>query len=162
MAASIHEQLQRIVGNWSGIARLWFEPDKLANESAIAGSIESITGTSILRYRYSGTILGRTHQGEEWITFNCAASRCEVAWHDDFHMNYGILFSTGSLLPNGYSVRGSYAVGGDQPKWGWRTDLNILNDDQIEFLAYNITPTGEEALATHIQYQRIPLSRDIQ
>jgi len=39
-------------------------------------------------------------------------------------------------------------------KWGWRSELKIIDSNNIVLTAYNVTPTGEEAKATEVIYKR--------
>ena len=57
-------------------------------------------------------------------------------------MSDGILFSEGTRIEKGFSVKGSYRAAPDQDPWGWRTDFEIIDKDHITITAYNITPDG--------------------
>ena len=34
-----HAQLARLIGEWEGTTKVWFEPDKVADESPVSGSM---------------------------------------------------------------------------------------------------------------------------
>lgn len=149
------ELFDHLVGCWSGICRTWFEPDKLADESAIRGEFQGLLGGRFLRHVYDGTIQGKPRHGEETIAFNTITQQYQVVWIDDFHMSEAILFSQGPAIERGFNVFGNYDVGNGHPPWGWRTELQWLDSQHLQLASYNVMPDGAEAKAVEIQYRRV-------
>jgi hypothetical protein len=148
------ELLKALVGSWEGTCRTWFQPDKLADESKVKGTIRPLLGGRFLRHEYEGSMQGRPRHGDETIAFNSTAKRFQTAWVDDFHMNYAIMFSDGEATARGFAVKGKYDVGPKAPPWGWKTVFELIDDDHLTITAYNITPAGQEMKAVETKYSR--------
>jgi len=149
------ELLESLVGSWEGTCRTWFEPGKLADESKVKGTIRPILDGRFFRHEYESMIQGQPRHGDETIAFNSVTKRFQIFWVDDFHMNYGIMFSEGEVTERGFVVTGSYDVAPDTPPWGWRTLYEVIGEDHLTITAYNVTPEGQEAKAVETQYVRV-------
>ena len=151
-----HKLLQSLVGEWHGKTKTWFEKDLLADESPMNGKITTILGSRFISYDYQGSLEGNPFEGKMIIGFDIPYQRFTATWVDSFHMGTQIMLSSGEFTDNGFAILGTYGSPeyGEQ-LWGWRTELEIVNEDEIILSAFNISPDGEEAKATETILKRV-------
>ncbi|MBI3161485.1 MAG: DUF1579 family protein [Chloroflexi bacterium] len=142
-----HHFLSQLAGHWQGTSKLWLEPDKLAGESPIVGTIQLILDGRFALFLYQSSIEGEAQHGMFTFGYNTTLERYEASWVDSFHNNTAIMFCEGNAIENGFSVLGSYPDPTGGPDWGWRTEVKLIGNELV-ITAYNIMPDGLEARAT--------------
>ena len=150
-----HHFLAQLAGNWRGISKLWLEPDKLADESPVVGTIQLLLDGRFALYLYQGAIEGEPQHGIFTFGYNTTLEQFEASWVDSFHNNTAIMFCTGDAREKGFFVLGSYPDPTGGPDWGWRTEIELFDADHLTIIAYNISPEGSEAKATEAKLTRV-------
>ncbi len=149
-----HYALARLAGTWQGRSRVWLEPDKLADESNIFGTIRVVLGGRFVIHEYRTEFGGESQQGIAIIGYHLDRQRFESAWIDSFHTGTSIMMSAGVDGGASTAVLGHYGDGKGGPDWGWRTTLDHVDEDHLLITAWNITPEGDEAKALEVSYAR--------
>ena len=149
--------LKSFEGKWEGNCKTWLRPGELADESKVTGEFKSIPGIGVIRHSYEGSFKGKSRTGEETIAYEAPENEFQVAWIDTFHMNYAMLFSRGKANKEctGFTVKSKYRTGPEQKFWGWRTEYELKDADNLVVTSYNITPDGEEGKAVELNYKRV-------
>ncbi|MCE9645493.1 MAG: DUF1579 domain-containing protein [Chloroflexi bacterium] len=149
-----HHFLSRLAGNWRGLSRLWLEPDKLADEAPLVGTIQLLLEGRFALYLYQTSFDGEPQHGMFTFGYNTTLAQFEASWVDSFHTGTAIMFCTGVEKENGFSVTGSYADPSGGPDWTWRTEVELI-DGELTITAYNIDPEGGESRATETILKKV-------
>jgi hypothetical protein len=155
LSGTPHQFFAKIAGTWKGMSKLWLEPDVLADESPVQGSIQLVLDGRFALYLYEGSIESEVQRGIFTFGYNTTLNRFEASWIDSFHNNTAIMFCEGPEKENGFEVLGQYPDPTGGPDWGWRTEVVLEDKDHLTLTAYNITPEGEEAKATEVLLTRV-------
>lgn len=154
--AGVHNKLAQLAGNWAGTTQTWFEPGVLADESAMKGQIKPVLDGRFMLHEYSGSINGKPFTGMALYGYDLGSGKFQTAWIDSFHMGTGIMLSQSGPGAETLDVTGSYIAGEEAAEsWGWRTELAQPDENTLLIRAYNITPQGEESMATETVYKRV-------
>lgn len=153
LSSGPHSKLAKFAGEWAGTTKTWFEPDVVADESPMSGKITPILGGRFLLHEYSGSLQGKPFDGLAIFGFDIATNKFQMAWVDSFHMSTGIMFSEGDAADK-FSAFGTYYTGPETPRWGWRTEIEQIDDDNIVITAYNVEPESDDQKATETRYTR--------
>jgi hypothetical protein len=148
-----HALLQGLSGHYTGRTSTWLDPPNppdVADGELHAGPL---AGGRWLRLEQLGSVAGTPHSGEMLLGYDGGAKQFELCWVDSFHTAGAMILSRGSPRDDGViAVTGSYAAG--EERWGWRTELFLRPNGDLESRAINITPAGQESPALETLWTR--------
>lgn len=149
-----HAAFKRMAGEWEGRMLTWFEPTRPEDDASINGNIKSLLDGRFVMHEYQSSFKGKSFSGMMIIGYSIATDSFQCAWVDSFHTGTLLMFSESAGSDKLFSALGSYTAPGVPEPWGWRTEITMPDENNLIITAYNITPQGEEAIATEIKYNR--------
>jgi hypothetical protein len=152
-----HRRLARMVGEWAGECRLWFERDMLAAESTQRGTLRCVLGGRFLLHDYVWAFDGRRYAGLALLGYHVDARRWECAWVDSFHTGTAILQAQAESPgePVHFSVLGRHGETEPGAACRWRTEIDQPEDDRLSIVMTRLSPSGEETRAVEVDYRRV-------
>lgn len=130
----------------------------LAAESVQRGTLRVVLGGRFLLHEYVWEFDGRSDSGVALYGYHIDEMRWECGWVDSFHDGSAIMFSqtSGDADPAHFAVPDSYGDGQTPsgPRWGWRTQIELSDDDRLLITMTNISPDGGETRAVEVEYVR--------
>ena len=154
-SGSPHHFLNQLAGGWTGTSRIWLEPGKLLGESQIIGTIQIVLDGRFALFLYQSSVEGEAQHGMFTFGYNTTKDQFEASWLDSWHNNTAIMFCVGQAKGNGFAVVGSYPAPDGGPDWGWRTEVELIDQDHLSITAYDLRPEGAEAIAAKTVLRRL-------
>jgi len=154
-SGSPHHFLNQLAGGWTGTSKIWLEPGKLLGETQIIGNIQIVLDGRFALFLYQSSVEGEAQHGMFTFGYNTTKDQFEASWLDSWHNNTAIMFCVGSGRPNGFFVLGTYPDPTGGPDWGWRTEVELIDEDHLTITAYNIHPELGEAKATEANLTKL-------
>ncbi len=150
-----HHLLSLLVGDWDGSTLTWLEPGKLADESPQRGMMQRIHGGWFVLHEYEGSFQDNRTTGMAIYGYHLSRRNFEMLWTDTFHLGTGMMLSRGGEMVRGFSVLGRYdsPMGGEP--WGWRTQLEMVDPNNLIITCWNIAPGQREVKAVETTYSRV-------
>ena len=151
---SIPPGFEKLVGQWSGIKKLWLSPEEPLHESETNMTVAATIQGRFLILHYSWNYGDMPQEGFILLGYQKQSKKVEITWGDSWHMQDEIMTCRGEVLEGGDVVTmGSYAAP-TGPDWGWSIKLMMVGDSQWQLQMENITPQGEAHLAVQTDYFR--------
>jgi hypothetical protein len=153
---SVPEILEKLVGKWRGINRLYttWIPDNPVRETVSRAIIELTARGRFLKIEYDWAFEEAIQEGLILIGDEKDSDSIKAFWIDSWHLSDKFMVSEGVRGTGGaISLKGFYAVP-DHPDWGWRTVFEPERDDSFKITMYNVSPEGEETLAVEMEFKR--------
>ena len=148
-APSTRELLASMVGEWTGRYRLSLEPGTITAESDTAATVTPVLDGRFVRITYDW-VVDDSRQLGEFLVAAPGGDHLTASWVDTWHNGDGILFCRSD---GARGVIGQY--GPDEDPWRWRTTFEVRDGGaELAITARNVTPAGDEAVATEARYRR--------
>lgn len=103
-------------------------------------------------HEYTGSMQGKPLEGMALYGVQLDSGKFQSAWVDSFHNGTGIMFSEDAQPEKLFSVLGSYSGGGEV--WGWRTEIEMPDNNTLIIKSTNISPDGELSGGVTTHYHR--------
>src|SRR5688500_19986415 len=102
LTGSPHHFFAQLVGGWSGSTKLWIEPDVLADESPVLGTITLVLEGRFAIYLYQGSFEGEQQHGMFNFGYNTTTDQYEASCVDSLQNNNAFMFCVGHSNVNDF------------------------------------------------------------
>lgn len=130
-------------GIWQGPNRLWMEG---AEPERSEGRME-VADTTV---RYTWSFQGAAQEGRIALSGPPGALRAD--WTDTFHAPDSMALH-GRLDGGVLRLYATYGAG-DGPEWGWQTELDARDPEQLTLAMFNLEPDGTVHPAVYLRGAR--------
>ena len=146
------ELQQGLLGSWSGSYRVWLEPGAEPSECETAATCAPELDDRFVVYRYDWSYDGAPQHGHALLGCTDDGDVPDgVDRHVAQRQRDHVLHRRGPepIVTGTYAEDRTPAV-----PWHWRTEFTFAGADRSTVAAYNITPAGEEMMATEARYTK--------
>lgn len=149
---SVTENFQKLAGIWDGTNKLYLSPDEPVRDSKAEACVGLEAHSKFLKINYEWAFEGKPHEGLMLFGFG-KESKMTSVWIDSFHQSGDFMNCNGSIEGDKISVKANYT----QPEyadWGWRTNVEFINENSFSFTMFNIEPNGTEHITVEANFER--------
>ena len=129
-------------------------PENPLRESVSTAVVDLTARGRFLKIEYDWTFEDAAQEGLILVGDEKDSELIKAFWIDSWHLSDKFMVSEGGRnTDTAISLKGFYTVP-DHPDWGWRTDIENLDENSFKITMYNVTPEGEESLAVEMKFER--------
>ncbi len=139
-----HKYLNRIIGEWEGLFRMWMEPGAEPMEMPVTVKREWVLDGRYIHETVESESKWGPFRGVGYIGYNNIDGQYEFIWMDT--MSTAIMFETGSYDPNSkvLTTRGSHRDPASGHVFSSRGTLDLSDPNRHTYLGYATGPDGKE------------------
>lgn len=147
-----HQQLQRLVGNWSTVIKSYFGSPEPVDESKGSATYESILGGRFLRQVFQGKMSGQNFEGIGVSGYDRAQKKYVGTWKDS--MTTGIMQVEGNYDVEKHQLVETGTTAGPSGKIEFKLVTDYKSNDEFLFTMFMVQPDGQEQKWMEITYTR--------
>lgn len=152
-SSGAHFKLSQMAGDWEGTTSVFYdESGNPVDTSPMQGTFKPVLGGRFMLHEYTGSMQGKPLEGIAICGVQLETGKFQFAWVDSFHTGTTIMFFEDHQPDKLFSVLGSWAAGDEI--WGWRTEIEMPDNDTLIIKSKNLTPAGEPAGGVTTNYKR--------
>lgn len=126
-------------------------PGDPGRECPSTAQVRPVAQSQFLILRYDWDFEGQPQDGMIVFPSGVSATSTRSVWLDSWHMANAVMICHTAQDAGLISLRGSYPAP-PGPDWGWRIEIEPQSGSRLVVRMFNITPSGEEALAVLAEY----------
>ena len=151
-AGKPHDQLKRLVGNWTTEMTSFFPDPENPSVSKGKASFKMILGGNFLQQDYFGQYGDQKYQGIGTSGYDTAKKKFVGTWKDS--MNTGIMNVEGTYDAETHTLTEMGTMSTPQGEMKTKNVSKYIDNDHFTFTMYMITPDEEQKVFS-IAYKRV-------